>query len=232
MAAFNLSLDDFSPHPKAGLNFEIIKWCGKIIKDFPDFKVNLFVPAAYCRLGEDPCYLSDHPDWVERVNRLPQSNYKVSFHGMFHRRHHLDYKAHAKHPPSNNDEWQYLNTPQARQLFGMMRGEFEKAGLEYGIRPMVFRPPGWKISKEACRALGQFQVVVAGDNRYDRSHTSSVQWINYNWDMTNKCPWERDDVYAYGHTSDWTNNYMDEERYELIMDLLTSRDFHFKFLGE
>ncbi|MBW2632387.1 MAG: DUF2334 domain-containing protein, partial [Deltaproteobacteria bacterium] len=195
-------------------------------------KVNLFVPAAYGRLGEQPHYLSDNPDWVARVNQLPRTNYQINFHGMFHRRHPTDSVFHAGHPVSQNDEWQYFNTPQARNIFGMMRAEFDRAGLTYGARPMIFRPPGWKVSREACRALGQRQVVVAGDDRYKRSHTSAVQWINYNWDMTDPCPWKRDDVRAFGHTSEWTNNYMNEERYNLIIDVLTSRNFHFKFLGE
>lgn len=232
MAKFNLSLDDFSPHPRAGLNFESIKWCDKIIQDFPDFKVNLFVPAAYCRLGENPAYLSKNPDWVKKVNELSPDNYRVNFHGMFHRRQAADNDIHVGKPQSNNDEWQYLNRPQTRVLFGMMRDEFHKAGLKYGTRPLLFRPPGWKISREACSTLGQFQFVVAGDDRYDIKHRQGVGWISYNWDLTESCPIVKGDVLAYGHTSDWTNNYMNEERYELILDILTSRNFYFGFLGE
>lgn len=222
MFKFNLSLDDFSPHPKAGLNFECIHWCDKLIEDFPDIKINLFVPAAYCRLGETPHYISKYPQWIKKVNELSE-NYRINFHGMFHRRHPTDYKAHVKKAVSNNDEWQYLNTKQATELFEMMRDEFERAGIRYDNK--IFRPPGWKISKEACDVLKQFDIIVAGDNRHSMSN------ISYNWDLTGPCH-EYGDVFAYGHTSMWTNNYMNGDRYKMIFDFLKNREFNFIFLGE
>lgn len=229
---FNLSLDDFAPHQHAGLDFQSISLCNRIIEDFPDLKVNLFVPAAYARLGEAPCYLSEHPDWVDRVNALPSRNYRVNFHGMYHRRHPDDSKFHLGRAPSNNDEWQYLNTPQASELITRMRKEFEKAGLNYGDSPMIFRPCGWKISLEAARAMSNRHINIAGDGRYSTEQQNGSKYLRCNWDMTDPCDIKAGDVLAYGHTSDWNPNYMDSERYDLIMGLLTSRDFHFKFLGE
>jgi len=224
---FGLSLDDFSPHPRAGLNFESIGWCNELIKDFPDIKIDLFVSAAYCRLGEKPCYLSDSPEWCDKVRGLPD-NYRLNLHGMYHRRCELDRSWHKYHPLSNNDELQYLQEAHMRFLLGDMREEFRKAGLEH---TKVIRPPGWKISVQACRALNKMGYTIAGDGRYKGKPQAAFVGDSYNWDLISKCKLKRD-VWTFGHTSDWTNNYFDEERYNLVLDLLTSRDFHYRFLGD
>jgi hypothetical protein len=53
--------------------------------------------------------------------------------------------------------------------------------------------------------------------------------VSYNWDLTGPCS-VKGDVIAYGHTSDWTNNYMDKERFNLINELLGKEKFRFKFI--
>jgi hypothetical protein len=157
MRKFNLSLDDFSPHPRAGLNFESIKWCNELIKLYPGIRINLFVPAAYCRLGEDPCYLSENLDWVERVKALPKANYRINLHGLFHRR------TDGKNPDSNNDEFQHLKGDWADMYIDTMMTEFANVGLEYR---KTFRPPGWKISKSCVRILTNKRFMIAGDDSH------------------------------------------------------------------
>ena len=226
----NLSLDDFSPHPKAGLNFESIKWCNDLIKKHPDIKINLFVPAAYCRLGEKPCYLRNYPDWVKKVNELPD-NYRIGLHGFYHRRHPSDLAIHKLRQPSNNDEWQYLNLYWAKHLFDSMIEEFKIAGLKYN---KVFRPPGWKISESATRVLMNEGFIIAGNSEYYKIYKnkiSGLKWVSYNWDLLSKCN-IKGDVLAFGHTSSWTNNYFDEKRFNLVCDLLDKERFEFKFLEE
>lgn len=124
MSAFNLSLDDFSPYTNAGLDFGSIDVCDKLIAIYPDIKINLFVPSAYCRLNKDPAYLSKHLDWVNKVNSLGD-NYRVNLHGHYHRR------VSSKYGNSNNDEWQYLKYSEAKLLANVMTGEFKKAGLSF-----------------------------------------------------------------------------------------------------
>ena len=58
-----------------------------------------------------------------------------------------------------------------------------------------------------------------------------MKWVSYNWDMTKECK-VTGDVIAYGHTSNWTNNYINEDRFNLIIDLLESDKFEFKFIEE
>jgi len=235
MRKFNLSLDDFSPHPRAGLNFESIVWCNKLIEKYPDIKINLFVPAAYCRLGEKPYKLSEHPEWVEKVQSSVgySNNYYLCYHGYYHRRFAGDFNFHGKHPKSNNDEWQYLTRDEANTLIDLMEEEFS-GRLS---RCKCFRPPGWKISKGALQALVNRWYTIAGNKECLEKYKGEVvglekRWAaSYNWDLTGPCN-VFGDVVAYGHTSDWTNNYMNEERYNLVVDLLNSEEFDFRFIEE
>jgi len=235
MHKFNLSLDDMSPHPKAGLNFESIKWCDKLITKYPELKINLFVPASYARLEEDlvilPCNLADEPEWVAKVNPLPD-NYRINLHGWRHRRSVRDFYPHKKRSPSTNDEWQFLNFDDAMAIGELMIEQFKEAGLDY---VPTFRPPGWKISMEAVKALECLGVTcIAGSPEYYKKlkgYLDTIKWVSYNWDLTKPCD-VKGDVVAYGHTSSWTNNYMDEKRYKLIDQLLSSKKFDFRFIEE
>lgn len=225
MRKFNLSLDDFAPYKRSGLYFESIEWCDKLIEKYPEIKINLFVTAAFCRLGEQPCYLTKNPEWVKKVNNLPKSNYSINFHGLYHRR------TDGKHPNSNNDEFMYLRGEQANVVIDTMIKEFDKAGLKH---KNVFRPPGWKISTSATKALTDRGFIIAGNQSYYDLHKDRVpglRWVSYNWDLTKLCDLSGD-IYAFGHTSSWTNNYMDETRFKLIDDVLSKELFEFAFIEE
>ena len=225
MKKFNLSLDDFSPHPKAGLNFESIEWCDKLIEKYPDIKINLFVPAAYCRWGEKPYYLSSHLEWVEKVNALPEKNYRINMHGLFHK------SAKFRRPPSNNDEFQYLRAGSERVYVEKMIGEFEKAGLKFH---KTFRPPGWKISSPAAKYLTESGFIIAGNSVYYdmlKHKVNNMRWVSYNWDMTKPCDIDGD-VVAYGHTSSFTNNYMNETGFYLVDELLKNEEYEFRFIED
>ena len=211
-----------SPHPRAGLDFESIKWCDKLIEAYPTIKINLFVPAAYCRLGEEPCYLTANRDWVEKLKALP-NNYRINLHGYKHRR------TDGKHPNSNNDEFQYLNLEQAGKTIQAMVHEFEATSLNY---TMTFRPPGWKISKDACKKLVEWGFdCIAGAKEWENAKgDAKIKWISYNWDLLTPPP--DGDVIAYGHTSNWTTNFMNEERYNTIMNFLKDKHFEFVFIED
>ena len=223
MRKFNLSLDDMSPHPKAGLNFESINWCNELINKYPGIKINLFVPAAYCRLGENPVFLSQHMDWVDRVNNLPD-NYKINMHGLYHRR-----TGYLRQHDSNNDEFQFLDVIRAKNIISDMIEEFEKAGLNY-IK--TFRPPGWKISVSAADVLARNGFIIAGNNQYHgiiSKKLKNISWVSYNWDLTGPCKVSKD-IIAYGHTSSWTNNYMNKDRFKLIDNILSKEEFNYVFI--
>jgi hypothetical protein len=224
---FSLSLDDFSPHHRAGLNFESIIWCNKLIERFSNIKINLFVPAAYARLNEKQHRLTDFPKWVKRVNALPD-NYRICPHGLFHRRSAADFDFHKK-SASNNDEFQFLSKPQAKIIVNQMLEEFESAGLKYS---KVFRPPGWKISSSSANHLTEEGFIVAGDSKYYellKDKVTNLKWVSVNWHI--KPDFDvKGDVVAAGHTSDWTHNFFDKERYDLVCKVLDSAQYEFSFL--
>jgi len=233
MNKFTLTLDDFAPHEKTGLGLEVIDVCDKLIHRYPDIKINLFVSGAYCRLGEKPRFLSRNVQWAKKISTLSKKNYRLGLHGMFHRRCPVDYKFHQKWPASNNDEFQFLNKSQASSILKRSIVEFDESGIEYS---KVFRAPGWKISKSSAEVLTESGFVIAGNQQYYdilKDKVNGLRWISYNWDMVNDCDVPADkDVIAYGHTSSWTNNYMNKDRFKLIVKLLDSRAFSFKFIEE
>lgn len=229
MNKFNLSLDDMSPHPKAGLNFESVKWCDKIIEKYPDFKVNLFVPAAYGRLGEPHYNVSsdNHHEWVEKLNAL-SANYRINPHGYKHRRSRKDWDFH-KGIESNNNEWENLTYAQAGMLLDNIEEDFEWVKIKY---TKTFRPPGWHIGREAAKLLVDRGYKIAGNNVYYEKlkDIPNIKWVSYNWDLLTAPP--NENVIAYGHTSNWTTNYLNEERYNTIINFLNNKEFEFCFIED
>lgn len=224
---FNLSLDDQSPYPTAGLNFEAIKWCDKLIKRWPEIKIDLFVPAAYTRLEDkDFSFLTQYPEWVKQMNDLPFSNYHINPHGYFHAR-----LSAGKHPRSNNDEFQYLNGPQARMVLDHMIDEFETAGLKH---EKVFRAPGWKLSMSTAKVLTEMGFVIAGNQQYYdilKDRVPGMKYLITNWELREDCAL-KGDVFAAGHTSNWCDNFFCGKVYDRVVRLLELRKFEFKFLSE
>ncbi|MFA5023391.1 MAG: DUF2334 domain-containing protein [Patescibacteria group bacterium] len=224
MRKFNLSLDDMSPHPHAGLNFESIDWCNKLIIKYPEIKIDLFVPAAYARLGQNPYYISQYQEWIKKVKDLPH-NYNINLHGFHHRR------TTTKYPISNNNEFEFLNKTETSKIILKIKNEFNKAGIMYNS---VFRPPGWYISKDAVAFLTEQKFIIAGNSVYYNKYKGTIKnlkWVSVNWDLLSNPPNETVMV-AYGHTSDWTNNYMNEERYNKICSVLEKEQFEYSFLKE
>ena len=230
MKKFNLSLDDFNPHPGSGFYFESIWWCDKLIEKYPEIKIDLFVPGGFARLNDpSPFFLSKYPKWVEKVKRLP-SNYRINLHTYNHRRSRKDFKWHRGVESANN-EWENLTYNEAVILLNLIEDEFKKVGLTYSN---VFRPSGWHIGCEAAKLLTKRGYIIAGDTKYYKvlkDKVPGMKWVSYNWDMTGPCK-VKGDVVAFGHTSEWCNNYMNRIRYNLIVSLLDSDKFDFRFIEE
>lgn len=226
MNLFNLSLDDFSPHPHAGLNFESIEWCIRLIDLWPNIKINLFVPVRYARLEEQTHPISEYPDWCKKVNRLP-NNFQIGLHGLYHRTSSADFVFH--YPESNNDEFRYLDDFRTSILVYEMMREIEKAKLRYS---KVFRPPRWSISEEATQILVDRGFTIAGHEDYYEQckEILGLRWISVNWHLIGEPP--EGDVIAAGHTSDWTYNYFNKDRFETVKRLLESRQYTFRHLSD
>lgn len=224
MNYFNLSLDDQTPYKTAGLNFEAVKWCEKLIAHFPDIKIDLFTSAAYCRLNDrEPRFLTQYPDWIKQMNNLSSTNFRVGCHGYYHCR------FSAKHQNSNNDEFQFLNESEAKVILEHMIKEFDASGLKYN---KIFRPPGWKLSQPTAKVLTQMGFKIAGNKKYYDLLNGKVPGMKYivsNWEMLDECKLTGN-VLACGHTSNWCKNFFNEEVYNKVIKLLNTKQFEFKFL--
>jgi hypothetical protein len=222
---FLLSLDDYSPCPNTNNLF----WANKLIEKFPDIKIDLFVSAGYCRLKDKyPYYLYRHLDWVKSTKELP-NNYRINLHGLLHRRSIYDFEFHTG-IESNNNEWENLNYKQASFLLDGIEKIFNKVDLKYA---KVFRPPGFHIGKEAVKLLTDRGYLIAGSEKYYNKYKDieNLKWVSYNWDLITT-PQPKENVYAFGHTSDWTNNYLNEDKYNKIVEILNNNKYEFSFIEE
>lgn len=224
MRKFSLTLDDFSCHPNSGLRFESIKWCDKLVEKYPQIKIDLFTTIALWRLDDKvPSYITNNPEWISFVKSLSPKNYRIDLHGYFHRRTDGGY--------SNNDEFECLGYYTAKSIIDSCIKVFEKVGIEYH---KCFRPPGWKISADAAQVLSEMGFVIAGNDKYYqilRNQVKDLKWISYNWDMTGPCN-VSGDIIVFGHTSNWTNNYMNEDRFNLVDAVLSKEEFDFVFIED
>jgi hypothetical protein len=220
VSRFYLSLDDFSPDRRTNE----LKWCKKLVER--GVKMDLFVPAAFCRLGEKPNYLSEHLEWAAGIKELGE-NYRLNLHGFFHRRSKVDFGWHQGQE-SNNNEWELLNYQQALFLLRRTEDEFKKAGLEFS---KVFRAPGWHLSVEAAQLLSDRGYMIAGASKQFEKFKgiANLKWNAYNWDLLTEPP--QGNIYAYGHNSNWTKNFLDESGYNKIVAILDQQEYEFGFLG-
>lgn len=179
MINFSLTLDDFSPHPVCGADFGAIRFCNLLIKRYPEIKITLFVPAAMGFVGGKTYPISESKEWAKRVADLPSYNYSIGCHGFNHRR------VSDIHGSLNNGEWEFLNSKEATKLTRIMLSEFKKSDIKF-IR--IFRPAGWKISRESCVVLKKYKFLcIAGRQRYERfSFGTGIKWINATWIISEK----------------------------------------------
>ena len=221
---FALSLDDYCPRP----NTNNLYWANKLVEKFPDIKIDLFVPAAYCRLNDQkPYLLTEYIDWVEQLKSLPK-NYKINLHGLYHRRSKRDFEWHDG-IESNNNEWENLTYKQAAFLLDSIEDIFNKIDLKHA---KVFRPPGFHINAASVKLLTDRNYIIAGNEKYYRKYKDipNLKWAHCNWDLITELP--KNDVYAFGHTSDWTNNYLNEDKYNKIVEVLNNNNYEFCFIED
>jgi len=224
MNVFNISLDDACPKKECNPFPEVIFWCNKLIEKYPNIKIDFFTSAAYCRLGEDPYFLTNYLDWVKQANELPQKNYRFNAHSYFHRR------ISVKFGNSNNNEVEKTSEQETKILIQHMIGEFNRSNFKY---EKVFRAPGFHIGIAAAKVLTDFGFIIAGNEKYYNllKDVPKLKYLVYNWDMNDDCNLNKD-IFAVGHTSNWTSNYFNEKIYNRVLKVLESREFEFKFLSE
>ena len=157
MNKINISIDDVCPYKRTGLS--AVNSILKIIPDFPDIKISLFVPTAFRRLSESKKIhlLTNYPDFVKKLKSLPPNNFEICYHGHFHCN--KDHK-------SNNDEFRYFSSSEAFDRLMKSKIVFNDAGI---TPKNVFRPPGFWLSPhsfQACKKFGIKILALAPDRRY------------------------------------------------------------------
>ena len=155
MTLINVSIDDVSPHPRAGTG--VLRACERVLESVPSVKFTLFVPVAYWRtLGaeatETPLYIGDYPEFCRELCDLPRETFEVCYHGLYH----------GIPRVSNNDEFRDLTEEQARERLSTMVDLADRACR--GLFKKIVRPPAWRMSEgsiRAARALGFETLALA-----------------------------------------------------------------------
>lgn len=147
----NISIDDISPRPDAGL--ECLKQCYSLIDIFPNIKFSLFIPCAYTRFSDgetnvNKWFLLHHPSFISELKHLARENFELGFHGYTHGN---------ELTKSNNDEFASLSFKEASMLFSEMKHVFDECGLKYSN---IFRPPAYRMSQEAIRAAKARNITL------------------------------------------------------------------------
>lgn len=228
----NVSIDDVSPHPKSSVR--VLDRCFELIKIFPKIKFSLFVPVAYWRTvrpeiaTRDPLIVSHHPEFIESLLGLPDGNFELCYHGLFH----------GIPGSSDNDEFQNLNYNQARDKFEKMFEIVKTAGMFDKFKP-VFRPPAWRMSPEAISAAEDagIQILALSPKQYAKDtykgrDESFKKVIYYNSNPPLDPLFVTENLEVVYHACEWDRNYLSESMRSDLIEFLSDKNVEFCFMSE
>jgi predicted deacetylase len=227
----NISIDDISPHPKSST--KVLDRCFELIKVFPQIKFSLFVPTAYWRTvthtTERPLRLSEHQDFCDKIKSLDKNNFELGFHGHLH----------GIPNKSDNDEFQYLNYNEACDVFQKSLQYVNDLGLSEHYSP-IFRPPAWRMTGEAIKAMKDKGIEVFALSRDDYA-TKTYQGANKDVKCVYQtcCPPDkplelfRKTEIVY-HACEWLDNYLDVKKTQELTAFLENNlhELEFCFMEE
>ena len=212
----NISIDDVSPHPRSSI--KVVEACKGLIKRFPDIKFSLFIPAAYWRsincghktATSSPLNIDKYDRFCTYLKNLPQNNFELCYHGLFHG---IPHK-------SNNDEFHHLSYEEAIEKFNTMFEITKRAGL-YKDFKKIFRPPAWRMSPEAIKAaksVGIEILALSPDNYAKKTYQEeddafdNVVYYNVNPPFKQLRVFEKTEI-VY-HACEWDKNYLNDKKIE------------------
>lgn len=226
MKYLNISIDDVSPHPKAST--KVLSRCFELIDIFPDIKFTLFVPSAYWRTmsntTKSPLYLYEHTAFCEEIKSLDSKNFEIGFHSHLH----------GIPNVSNNDEVAYISYKEAIDIFKSMLKTTERAGLNNTFKP-IFRPPGWRMSKQAIKAAKDIGIEIFALGSFDyaiNSYQGEDKRVNTVYETCSppisplKLTKHTEIVY---HSCEWLNNYLDNNQTNELCDFIKKHKNEIKF---
>ena len=234
MSIVNISIDDVSPHPMSSV--KVLDRCHELITIFPDIKFTLFVPIAYWRTTRReiatkfPLQIDQFRDFCKTIEDLSDTNFEIGYHGLFH----------GIPGKSDNDEFQYLSYEEALEKIEIMFRIVENSGLSKKFKK-IFRPPAWRMSPDATRALRDtgFEILALSPKDYalktygeEYKKKKDVVFYNSNPPFDPLKIEEKTEI-VY-HACEWDKNYLSSEMKEQLSEfLLTNRQkFRFCFMKE
>lgn len=227
----NISIDDVSPHQLSSV--KVLDRCFELIQIFPDIKFTLFVPIAYWRTikptttTNEPLRLDAFPDFCKIIKELPQKNFEICYHGLFH----------GIPGKNDNDEFQSITKEQAIQKFLTMFEIVNLAGLKEVFKP-VFRPPAWRMSPHAIEAAKEVGIKVLAlspkdyaKQTYCGSEDTFQKVVYFNCAP----PFEPLKVYPINeivyHACEWDKNYLSKDLSDQLSNWLKQHDnISFEFI--
>lgn len=231
MNKLNISIDDVSPHPLSST--KVLDACRTIINRFPDVKISLFVPASYWRtvrqgvITNIPLQL-DLPifkDFCEEIKNLNKNNFELCYHGFYH----------GIPGKNDNNEFMYFDKEEAIKRYNLIFQVVEAAGLKDQFK-MVFRPPGWSISKDAivaARDLGFKVLALNPEKKYKKRSSFEDEKENDVVYMTSAPPFfplaitsKTEIVY---HACEWDKNYLGETLTKELIEFLEKNEGSYTF---
>ena len=230
MSLVNISIDDVSPHPLSSM--KVVNRCYELINLFPNIKFTRFIPSAYWRTvtqtTKKPLYLTEHPEFCEKIKTLDAKNFEVGFHGHLH----------GIPNKSNNDEVAYLKYDEASSVFRKMIKTISDSGLADTFKP-IFRPPAWRMSDQAIQAAIDMGIEILAlskesyakrtYNNRDKKEYTVYETCNPPFKSLSLSP-KTEIVY---HACEWDKNYLSKEKTkELASFLNKSKDVKFAFMED
>ena len=225
----NISIDDVSPHPFS--SFSAIEECKKLIEIFHDIKFTLFVPIAYWRTKKQgystpaPLFINEFPDFCEKLKELPQKNFEVAYHGLYH----------GIPGKSDNDEFKEITYEEAIVLFEQMKNIVKKSELSQVFKPF-FRPPAWRMSAASFRAAKEAKIeILALSNHTYAKESYEKEDEKFSKVVYATCyPPEKelvleDRTEIVYHACEWDKNFLDSNRAEELSKFLRNHLHEIKF---
>jgi len=200
-----------------------LEQCFDLIKEYEDIKFTLFVPVAYWRtLGhtatKGPLFIHYYKDFCNIIKKIPSKNFEIGYHGYHH----------GIPGITNNDEFHKINFETADKLFKLMFDVVKRAGLSEVFKP-IFRPPAWKMSKDAINASKENSIkILALSPRFP--HEEEFDKIVY---ATCNPPFDplefSEKTEIVYHACEWDRNYLNKDMSESLKDFLSSERENIEF---
>lgn len=228
----NISIDDVSPHLNSST--KVLKKCFEIIKEHPNIKFTLFVPVAYWRtkrpgtITKNPLNIDLYPDFCKEINLLPENNFEIAYHGLYHGIPHI----------SDNDEFQNLSYDDSIRKIKKMKQIVKNAGLENKFKK-IFRPPAWRMSPGAIRAFRDngFNILALSPKDYaiktyenEQLNKDDIVYYNCNPPFDPLKLYKKTEI-VY-HACEWDKNYLDSKKTEDLKNFINKnkKEINFSFL--